>query len=116
MRAKPPKTGCSVRGMQENNHVQSEHVDTASVGMNTTNTSAEPAMLTEKELAAYLRVSLRHLCNLRRAGMPYIQLGSSIRYDLGEIQAYLKTNRRLSSHVERQKRRAALAEPEPPEA
>ena len=61
--------------------------------MNSTNTpNVSAPLLTEKELAAHLRISLRHLCNLRRAGMPYIQLGSSIRYDLGEVQAYLKTN------------------------
>ena len=99
--------------LQETNHSQPARVDIASIGMNSTNTpNASAPLLTEKELAAHLRISLRHLCNLRRAGMPYIQLGSSIRYDLGEVQAYLKTNRRLSSHVERQKRRAAIGAPE----
>ena len=117
-RIKPQKTGCSVCGMQENNHTQPPLVDSASVGMNNTNTpvdsapSAATPLLTERELAAHLRISLRHLCNLRRAGMPFIQLGSSIRYDMGEVQVYLKTNRRLSSHVERQKRRAAIVAPE----
>ena len=105
---------CIVLRMQETNRHQPARVDIASIGMNSTNTpSASTApLLTEKELAAHLRVSLRHLCNLRRAGMPYIQLGSSIRYDLDEVQSYLRTNRRLSSHVERQKRRAAIASPE----
>ena len=40
--------------------------------------------------------------------MPYIALGKCVRYDLAEVEAYLRTNRRLASHVERQKRRAAL--------
>ncbi len=103
--------------LQETNHSQPARVDIASVGMNSTNTPTAPTsptspLLTERELAAHLRISLRHLCNLRRAGMPYIQLGSSIRYDMDEVQAYLKTNRRLSSHVERQQRRAAIGAPE----
>ena len=105
----PQKSGCRVLRMQETNHSQPARVDIASIGMNSTKTpNASAPLLTEKELAAHLRISLRHICNLRRAGLPFIQLGSSIRYDMAEVQVYLKTNRRLSSHVERQKRRAAL--------
>ena len=72
--------------------------------------------LTERELAGHLHVSIRHLANLRKAGMPFVQLGASVRFDIDEVERYLRNNRRLSSHVERQKRRAALAEPEGPEA
>ena len=64
--------------------------------------------VSEKELAGHLRISLRHLVNLRKRGLPYIALGKCVRYDMSEVEAYLRTNRRLSSHVERQKRRAAL--------
>jgi hypothetical protein len=67
-----------------------------------------PGWISEKELARHLRISLRHLVNLRRSGLPYIALGKCVRYDLAEVEAYLRTNRRLASHVERQKRRAAL--------
>lgn len=67
--------------------------------------------LTERELAEPLNISTRHLINLRNAGMPHVTLGASVRYDLAEVEAYLRTNRRLSSHVERQRRRAALAKP-----
>ncbi len=63
--------------------------------------------LTEKELADLLKISTRHLVNLRKAGLPYFQLGAVVRYDLVEVIGYLKTNRRLSSHIERQNRRAA---------
>jgi hypothetical protein len=49
------------------------------------------------------------LVNLRKAGLPYVLLGAVVRYDLGEVLVYLKTNRRLSSHVERQQRRAEIA-------
>jgi len=59
-------------------------------------------------LAAHLQISTRHLINLRKAGLPFIQLGASVRYDLAEVEAYLRTNRRLSSHIARQQRRKAL--------
>ena len=65
-------------------------------------------LLTEKQLADRLHISIRHLANLRKAGLPYFQLGASLRYDVAEVEAYLRSNRRLSSHVERQKRRAAI--------
>ena len=76
--------------------------------MNNTAPSIPGRWLTEKELSEHLRISTRHLINLRKAGLPYIQLGAVVRYDMGEVLAYLKTNRRLSSHVERQKRRAQI--------
>lgn len=77
--------------------------------MNNNASSPQKPWLTEKELAALLHISTRHLINLRKAGLPYIQLGSVVRYDPAEVEAYLKTNRRLSSHVERQTRRAQLS-------
>ncbi len=71
-------------------------------------TATVPGWVTEQQLAQHLQVSTRHLINLRKRGLPFIQLGSTVRYDLEEVEAYLRTNRRLSSHVERQKRRAAI--------
>ena len=62
--------------------------------------------ITEQQLADRLHVSIRHLANLRKAGLPYVQLGASVRYRLGEVEAYLASNRRLSSHVERKRRQA----------
>lgn len=71
--------------------------------------SSEPGdWLTEQQLADRLHVSIRHLANLRKAGLPYVQLGASVRYRLGEVEAYLASNRRLSSHVERKRRRAKI--------
>ncbi|MEI8343080.1 MAG: helix-turn-helix domain-containing protein [Verrucomicrobiota bacterium] len=99
--------------MNTTDYSQLHRVDTASVSMKYTD--IPPASLvssplhTEKEMAAHLKISMRHLCNLRKTGMPFIQLGSSIRYDMSEVLAYLKTNRRLSSHVQRQQRRASIA-------
>lgn len=76
--------------------------------MNTNASCPSDRWLTEKELAAHLHISTRHLINLRRAGLPFIQLGASVRYDLDEVMGFLKTNRRLSSHRERQKRQALI--------
>ena len=71
--------------------------------------NSAPGWVTEQQLSEYLQVSTRHLINLRKCGLPFIQLGSTVRYDLREVEAYLRTNRRLSSHVARQQRRKALA-------
>ncbi len=65
--------------------------------------------LTEPELAKLLKVSVRHLINLRKVGLPYFQLGSVVRYDIVEVIGYLKLNRKLTS--ERTKR-ASKAEGE----
>ena len=67
--------------------------------------------LTEKELAELLKISTRHLVNLRRAGLPFVTLGSVIRYDLLEVTAYLKTHRRLSSNSGQQQHPEALPQP-----
>ena len=66
--------------------------------MNPEASQTQRRWLTEKELAAHLNISTRHLINLRRAGLPYVQLGSVVRYDPAEVGAYLKANRRLPSH------------------
>lgn len=43
-------------------------------------------ILTEKELASYLKVSTVYLYQCRKKGMPYIQLGSKcIRYSLDDV-------------------------------
>ena len=78
---------------------------------NTPSLSAIPApwLITEQQLSERLQVSTRHLINLRKCGLPFIQLGSSVRYDIEEVETYLRTNRRLSAHVTRQQRRKTLA-------
>ena len=68
-----------------------------------------PKLLTDPQLAELWQCSTRHLINLRKAGLPFLQIGASIRYDLAEVTDYLRVNRRFSAHVSRQKRRAALA-------
>jgi hypothetical protein len=85
-------------------------VDTAQACMNPNAPSTNPApgWMTEQQLAEHLQISVRHLINLRKAGLPFIQLGSSVRYDLGEVEAFIRNKRRLSSHIERRQRRKAL--------
>jgi hypothetical protein len=78
--------------------------------MNHDASSTPQGWVSEKELARHLHISLRHLVNLRRRGLPYIALGKCVRYDLAEVEAFIRANRRLASHVERQKRRAALVQ------
>ena len=36
------------------------------------------------------------------------QLGSSVRFDLAEVEAFIRSKRRLLAHVERQQRRATI--------
>lgn len=70
--------------------------------------STPPGWITEQQLARHLGVSTRHLVNLRRCGLPFIALGKVVRYSLPEVESYLRTNRRLSSHITRQQRRKNL--------
>jgi hypothetical protein len=55
--------------------------------------------LTEQELADLLHISLRHLINLRKAGLPHVMLGAVVRYDLSEVVTHLKTHRHLASRT-----------------
>jgi Helix-turn-helix domain len=48
-------------------------------------------LLCEKEQAAQLQCSLRHLINLRNKRLiPYVRLGRSIRYDPAAVQRALE--------------------------
>jgi len=57
---------------------------------------------TTKEVARHLRVSLKTVFNLRKKGLPYVQLGGAVRFVPQEIKDYLINSRRLSSHRLRQ--------------
>jgi len=69
--------------------------------MSETVSNKQGEWLTEQQLANHLHVSVRHMANLRKAGLPFVQLGSSVRFKLAEVETYLSGNRRLSSHVAR---------------
>jgi len=70
--------------------------------------NSTPGWLTEKQLAEHLQISTRHLINLRKAGLPFIQLGSTVRYDLEEVEQFVRGKRRLSSHIDRRRSRKTV--------
>ena len=49
--------------------------------------------LTRKELATVWRVSMRHVDNLRREGMPCILVGESPRFLLSAVEPWLRGRR-----------------------
>jgi phage terminase Nu1 subunit (DNA packaging protein) len=57
------------------------------------------------EVADFLRVSIKTVFNLRKTGLPYLQLGGAVRFDSREVRDYLLKNRHLASHRLRQKAR-----------
>ena len=57
---------------------------------------------TTQRVAKYLHVSLKTVFNLRKKGLPYVQLGGAVRFVPQEIKDYLVNSRRLSSHRLRQ--------------
>jgi excisionase family DNA binding protein len=59
-------------------------------------------LLTTPQVAKFLHVSLKTVFNLRKNGLPYVQLGGAVRFDPQEIRAYLSNSRGLSSHRLRQ--------------
>ena len=65
-------------------------------------TSPESDLWTTKEVARYLHVSLKTIFNLRKKGLPYVQLGGAVRFVPQEIKDYLVNSRGLSSHRLRQ--------------
>jgi excisionase family DNA binding protein len=57
---------------------------------------------TTEEVATYLHVSLKTVFNLRKKGLPFVQLGGAVRFVPEEIRQYLVNSRGLASHRLRQ--------------
>jgi predicted DNA-binding transcriptional regulator AlpA len=57
---------------------------------------------TTPEVAKFLHVSLKTVFNLRKKGLPYVQLGGAVRFVPQEIRDYLVNSRGLASHRARQ--------------
>jgi excisionase family DNA binding protein len=57
---------------------------------------------TTREVADFLHVSIKTILNLRKNGLPFVQLGGAIRFVPQEIKDYLANSRKLSSHRLRQ--------------
>ncbi len=67
--------------------------------------SASKTLWTTEEVAGFLRISIKTIFNLRKTGLPYLQLGGAVRFDSQEVRDYLLKNRHLTSHHLRQKAR-----------
>jgi excisionase family DNA binding protein len=76
-----------------------------SVDESTKNQSAPVSvdqLWTTEQAAQYLHVSLKTVFNLRKKGLPFVQLGGAVRFIPEEIKNYLVNSRGLSSHRMRQ--------------
>jgi excisionase family DNA binding protein len=60
------------------------------------------ALWTTEQVAQFLQVSLKTVFNLRKKGLPFVQLGGAVRFVPQEIRDYLVNSRGLSSHRLRQ--------------
>ena len=63
---------------------------------------SDDQLWTTEQVGKYLHVSLKTVFNLRKKGLPYVQLGGAVRFLPQEIKDYLVTNRGLSAHRLRQ--------------
>ncbi len=61
-----------------------------------------PRLWTTSEVSDFLQVSLKTVFNLRKTGLPYVQLGGAVRFDPQAVKGYLASNGRLSMHRRRQ--------------
>jgi excisionase family DNA binding protein len=65
-------------------------------------THEDSGLWTTEKVAKYLHVSLKTVFNLRKKGLPYVQLGGAVRFVPQEIKDYLVNSRGLSAHRLRQ--------------
>jgi len=68
----------------------------------TSSYETDSELWTTERVAKYLHVSLKTVFNLRKKGLPYVQLGGAVRFVPQEIRNYLVSSRGLSSHRLRQ--------------
>jgi excisionase family DNA binding protein len=68
----------------------------------TSSQETDSELWTTERVAKYLHVSLKTVFNLRKKGLPYVQLGGAVRFVPQEIRDYLVSSRGLSSHRLRQ--------------
>jgi excisionase family DNA binding protein len=59
---------------------------------------SEKTLWTVDSVAHYLHVSPKTVFNLRKKGLPYIQLGGAVRFDPQRIKEYLSQNQNLARH------------------
>ena len=66
--------------------------------INNSHSQDDDKLWTTEDLAEFLRVSVKTIFNLRKRGLPFLQVGGNVRFDRQEIKEYLAKNRRLASH------------------
>jgi excisionase family DNA binding protein len=62
----------------------------------------EDRLWTTKQAADFLLVSTRTVFNLRKVGLPYVQLGGTVRFNAQALKDYLAAHPHLSFHRLRQ--------------
>jgi hypothetical protein len=67
-----------------------------------TSPASDDQLWTTEQVGKYLHVSLKTVFNLRKKGLPYVQLGGAVRFVPQEIRGYLVANRGLTAHRARQ--------------
>jgi len=66
------------------------------------NSLSDGDLWTTERVAQFLHVSLKTVFNLRKKGLPFVQLGGAVRFIPQEIRDYLVNSRGLSTHRLRQ--------------
>jgi excisionase family DNA binding protein len=57
---------------------------------------AEIKFLTIDDVAEMLQVTRTTIYNLKKKGLPFIKLGKNIRFDQGDVVAWIKSNQQTS--------------------
>ena len=85
-----------------NSQIAAKTPDSKTIPLDVKTHAPDEDLWTTREVARHLRVSLKTVFNLRKKGLPYVQLGGAVRFVPKEIKDYLINSRRLSSHRLRQ--------------
>ena len=76
--------------------------DSTTIPLDVKTHEGDSDLWTTERVAKYLHVSLKTVFNLRKKGLPYVQLGGAVRFVPQEIKDYLVNSRGLSAHRLRQ--------------
>jgi len=57
-------------------------------------------LLNEKELAVYFGVSKGSIYLWKKAGMPFLRIGSNVRYDLAKVMEWVEQQQNKVTRVE----------------
>lgn len=65
------------------------HMSTKAIQRNCESGDSHGDLLTTGRLSQYLGCSERHIYNLRRRGLPAIEIGDMVRFDLAAVRRWL---------------------------